>query len=267
VEDALKRGGSNALAVEIFAPEKWDLGITWVDWNPTPPDKDMGIWREVFLSDSGDVSLRRPFVNAKLGSDYKSAALTVSALLNNTTDHPVKSTLRVDLAGAQLSQPVELTAKESKVVRFTPEQFPQLKLAQPHLWWPYQMGDPYLYNAKFRVDANGSESDSSNVDFGIREVTSELTPSGGRLFKVNGKNVLIRLPKPNPSPPLPWSINWPACATIPVFSCGSTAAITLLLPKLKTCTSASSRIWSGPIPPFPLPVNRSLPSQENPASR
>ncbi|HTZ46848.1 MAG TPA: glycoside hydrolase family 2 protein [Verrucomicrobiae bacterium] len=192
VEQALKRGGANALAVEIFAPEKWDLGITWVDWNPTPPDKDMGIWREVFLSDSGDVSLRRPFVNAKLGSDYKSAALTVSALLTNTTDHPVKSTLHVDLVGAELSQPVELAAKESKVVRFTPDQFPQLKLAQPHLWWPYQMGDPYLYNAKFHVDANGAQSDSANVDFGIREVTSSLTPSGGRLFKVNGKNVLIR---------------------------------------------------------------------------
>jgi len=50
VQDALKKGANNALAVEIFAPEKWDLGITWVDWNPTPPDKDMGIWREVFLS-------------------------------------------------------------------------------------------------------------------------------------------------------------------------------------------------------------------------
>jgi exo-1,4-beta-D-glucosaminidase len=204
-ENALKRGGSNALAVEIFAPEKWDLGITWVDWNPTPPDKDMGIWREVFLSDSGDVSLRRPFVNAKLGSDYKSAALTVSALLTNTTDHPVKSTLHVDLAGAQLSQPVELAAKEAKVVRFTPEQFPQLKLAQPHLWWPYQMGDPYLYNAKFRVDANGVESDSANVDFGIREVTSELTPTGGRLFKVNGKNVLIRGAAWAPDMLLRWS--------------------------------------------------------------
>ncbi|MGB9432831.1 MAG: beta galactosidase jelly roll domain-containing protein, partial [Candidatus Acidiferrum sp.] len=54
VENALKRGDTNALALEIFAPEKWDLGITWVDLNPTPPDKDMGIWREVFLSDTGD---------------------------------------------------------------------------------------------------------------------------------------------------------------------------------------------------------------------
>jgi exo-1,4-beta-D-glucosaminidase len=205
VAQLLKKDGGNALAVEIFAPEKNDLGLTWVDWNPTPPDKDMGIWREVFLSDSGDVSLRRPFVASKLGQDYKSAALTLSAVLTNTVDHPVKSTLDVDLAGVQLSQPVELAAKETKTVQLTPEQFPALKLAQVHLWWPYQMGEPYLYTAKFRVVSGGAESDSANVTFGIREVTSELIPSGGRLFKVNGKNVLIRGAAWAPDMLLRWS--------------------------------------------------------------
>ena len=29
----------------VFAPEQNDLGINWVDWNPTPPDKDMGLWQ------------------------------------------------------------------------------------------------------------------------------------------------------------------------------------------------------------------------------
>jgi exo-1,4-beta-D-glucosaminidase len=201
----LQPGGTNVLAVEVFAPEKYDLGLTWVDWNPTPPDKDTGIWREVFLSTSGDVSLRRPFVGAKLGPDYKSATLTPSALLTNSTDRAVKAVLNVELNGATLGQPVELAAKESKMVRLTAEQFPQLKLAEAKLWWPYQMGEPYLYNAKFRVDMNGGESDSSSVSFGIREVTSELTPTGGRLFKVNGKNVLIRGAAWAPDMLLRWS--------------------------------------------------------------
>ncbi|HXX14250.1 MAG TPA: glycoside hydrolase family 2 TIM barrel-domain containing protein [Candidatus Eremiobacteraceae bacterium] len=205
VGDALKKGSRNALAVEIFAPEKWDLGITWVDWNPTPPDKDMGMWREVFLSQSGDVSLRRPFVNSKLDSDYKSAELTLSALLTNTTGHPVKPTVQVDLAGTQISQAVELAANESKTVRFAPGQFPQLQLANPHLWWPYQMGEPYLYKANFRVLENGRESDSSIINFGIREVTSEVTSNGGRLFTVNGKKVLIRGAAWAPDMLLRWS--------------------------------------------------------------
>jgi hypothetical protein len=28
--------------VEVIAPEPHDLAIMWVDWNPTPADKNMG---------------------------------------------------------------------------------------------------------------------------------------------------------------------------------------------------------------------------------
>ncbi len=192
VDALLNRSGKNALAVEVLAPEKNDLGLTWVDWNPTPPDKDMGIWREVFLSDSGEMALRAPFVSAKLDSDYEAAALTLSAEVRNTTDHPVKAVLHAEVAGRHLSQPVEFAASESRVVRFTSDKFEQLKFSHPHLWWPYQMGDPYLYTAKFRIEVGKGVSDSATTTFGIREVTSELTDKGGRLFKVNGKRVLIR---------------------------------------------------------------------------
>jgi exo-1,4-beta-D-glucosaminidase len=192
VDALLNKSGKNALAVEVSAPEKNDLGLTWVDWNPTPPDKDMGVWREVFLSDSGEVALRAPFVTSQLDSQYKSAALTLSAELRNTTDHAVKAVLHAEVDGKRLSQPVELAANESKVVRFTPDKFEQLNLPHPHLWWPYQMGEPDLYTAKFRVELGKEVSDSTATTFGIREVTSELTETGGRLFKVNGKRVLIR---------------------------------------------------------------------------
>jgi exo-1,4-beta-D-glucosaminidase len=182
----------NALAVEVFAAQKNDLGLTWVDWNPTPPDKDMGMWREVFLSESGEVALRAPFATSKLTNDYKSAELTLSAELRNTTNHAVDTVLHADVGGEHLSQPVQLAANETKIVVFTPDQFPKLKLAHPRLWWPYQMGEPSLYTAKFHVEVGKEVSDSTAINFGIREVTSELTPKGGRLFKVNGRKVLIR---------------------------------------------------------------------------
>src|SRR6516162_4707273 len=205
VNDLLKESGKNALALEVFAPEKNDLGLTWVDWNPTPPDKDMGIWREVFLTASGEVALRHPFVRSKLGPDYNSAELTLSAELRNITDHPMHAVLHADLDTAHVSQPVALAASETKIVRFSPDQFPQLKLLHPRLWWPYQMGEPHLYTAKFRVETGKDTSDEASVDFGIREVTSELTDKGYRLFKVNGKNVLIRGAAWAPDMLLRWS--------------------------------------------------------------
>src|SRR5712664_904776 len=188
----LQPGKANAIAVEVFAPGKYDLGITWVDWNPTPPDKDMGIWKEVFLTSSGSVAVRNPFVATKLDAEYKTAELTISGEVRNVSNEPVKGVLRAEVDGIELQQPVELNGGESKIVKFVPEQFAKLKLAHPRLWWPYQMGAPNLYTAKLSFEIGRQVSDAANVTFGIREVTSELTDKGHRLFKVNGKKVLIR---------------------------------------------------------------------------
>jgi len=76
VSKFLQPGKANAIAVEVFAPGKYDLGITWVDWNPTPPDKDMGIWKEVFMTSSGDVAVRNPFVSSKLDAERRAARRT-----------------------------------------------------------------------------------------------------------------------------------------------------------------------------------------------
>jgi exo-1,4-beta-D-glucosaminidase len=194
VTGTLKLDGANALALEIFAPGKDDLGITWVDWNPTPADKDMGIWKEVTLTSSGPVALRHPFVNSKLDAGYKTAKLTVSAELRNQSERQIKGTLVAEVDGQTLRQPVELAAGETKTVRFAPEQFPQLQLSSPRLWLPYTIGTPNLYNAlvRFEVDSTGRDSDTAQVTFGIREVTSELTDKGYRLFRINGRKFLIR---------------------------------------------------------------------------
>ena len=192
VTKLLKRGERNALAVEVFAPGKDDLGITWVDWNPTPPDKDMGIWKEVFLTQSSAVSVRNPFVSSKLSANYKAAALSVSADLQNSSEHAVRGVLRAEIGDTKVSQPVQLAAGQTKTVRFSPAKFAALKLAQPHLWWPYTMGEPYLYSAKISFEVAGHVSDSATTKFGVREVTSELTDKGFRLFKINGRKVLIR---------------------------------------------------------------------------
>jgi exo-1,4-beta-D-glucosaminidase len=188
----LKRGERNALAVEVFAPGKDDLGITWVDWNPTPPDKNMGIWKEVFLTQSAAVSVRNPFVSSKLSANYKSAALTVSADLQNSSEHAVRGVLRAEIEHVKVTQPVQLGAGETKTVRFSPEKFAALRLANAHLWWPYTMGESFLYSAKLSFEVAGHVSDTVSTNFGIREVTSELTDKGFRLFKINGRKVLIR---------------------------------------------------------------------------
>jgi exo-1,4-beta-D-glucosaminidase len=193
VTSALKPGAENVLAVQVFAPTENDLAITFVDWNPAPPDKEMGLWREVFLTTSGPVALRYPTVLSKLNlRTNDSAHLTVTAQLKNATDQPVKGKLKAQIEAVAIEQEVELAAHQTKDVTFTADQFPQLVFSNPRLWWPAQMGKPNLYPLTMEFEVNGKVSDHSHTEFGIREVTSEINATGGRVFHVNGKNILIR---------------------------------------------------------------------------
>ena len=193
VTDAIKPGAENVLAVQVFTPTENDLAITFVDWNPAPPDKNMGLWREVYLTASGPVALRYPTVVSKLNLPAAdSAQLTVTAQLKNGTDHAVKGRLKGQIENITFEQNVEIPPHQSEDATFTPAQFPQLVFANPRLWWPAQMGKPNLYPLTMTFEVDGAVSDESHSEFGIREITSDLNSVGGRAFHINGKNILIR---------------------------------------------------------------------------
>jgi exo-1,4-beta-D-glucosaminidase len=193
ITSSAKPGGENVLAVQAFAPTEHDLAITFVDWNPAPPDKNMGLWREVYLTTSGPVALRYPTVVSKLNPPANdSAQLTVTAQVKNGSDQAVKGKLRGQIESVTFEQDVELAANESKDITFAPDKFSQLVLSNPRLWWPVQMGTPNLYKLNMEFEVNGVASDKSGSEFGIREVTSDVNSVGGRAFHINGKNILIR---------------------------------------------------------------------------
>jgi exo-1,4-beta-D-glucosaminidase len=191
ITDTAHVGGSNVLAVEVYSPTERDLAITFVDWNPAPPDKNMGLWREVSVRASGPVAVRYPTVVSKVDADGK-AHLTVTALLKNGTNQPVKGTLKGTIENVSFSQDVELGANEQKDVTFDPAQVSQLNFDNPRLWWPSQVGKPELYKLELSFETGGRVSDSSETRFGIREITSELNENGKRVFSINGKKFLIR---------------------------------------------------------------------------
>jgi len=196
VTSAVKQG-PNVIAVQVWAPTENSLAINFVDWNPAPPDKNMGLWREVYLTSSGPVAVRYPAVMSKVDSPGNDAAhLTVAALLKNATNHAVKGTLKGRIEKIEFAQTVELAAGESRDVTFSPERYPQLNLSHPHLWWPAQMGTPDVYDLELSFEIDGKVSDEARTRVGIREITSEVVEQAPNryklLFKVNGKNILIR---------------------------------------------------------------------------
>ena len=94
ITDLALPGAANTLAVEVIPPTQNDLTITYVDWNPMPPDKDMGLVRDVYIRVSGPVSLRNSQVVTKLENPPERAHLTLYADLRNAGTQPVEGTLQ-----------------------------------------------------------------------------------------------------------------------------------------------------------------------------
>jgi exo-1,4-beta-D-glucosaminidase len=189
----LSSSGPNALAVETIAQTEKDLGINWVDWNPAPPDKDMGLWRGVYLEGSGAVAIRNPMVATHFAdASLNEAELTVEAEVKNASDAAVSGHLEGQIRDVKFGQTITLKAGETQTVRFTSDQFSQLRIKDPEVWWPYQMGAQNLHELILRFTVGEDLTDQQSVRFGIREITSELNAQGARQFYVNGKKILIR---------------------------------------------------------------------------
>ena len=185
VTNVARAGETNSLAIEVFPPTPHDLAITFVDWNPMPADKGMGIWRDVSITTTGPVRLRFPNVTTKL--DQGTAMLTVSAEVTNASGHAVEGVLKGSIESLEFSQPVKLKPKETTVVSI-----PQLKLENPRLWWPLHAGAQELYPLNLQFVVKNQVSDAASIRFGVREVTARLDEKGHLLFQINGKNILIR---------------------------------------------------------------------------
>jgi len=188
--------GKNVLAVEIFPPEPGDFTIGFVDWNPAPPDKNMGLWRGVKLKVSGPVSVNRTFVQPRVmtevGHVEPTAELTISSQLINHSQHRVSGVLKGEIGAVVFRQPYQLEAQERKTVVFEPGRFTQLTFKNPRLWWPVNMGNPELYQLEMTALADETVSDSETVTFGIRQVSDYINEQGYRGYKINGKALLIR---------------------------------------------------------------------------
>ena len=203
----------NALAVETYAQTENDFGINFVDWNPAPPDRDMGLWRGVYLMTSGPVTVRSPQVVTHFPDDTLALAdLTVMAELRNASDRPIQGILEGSFENRKFHQNVNLSPGEVRSVRFDPKQFPQLRVSEPKVWWPAPLGPQTLHSLKMRFLIAGSLSDEQQIRFGIREITAELNGPAARpgkishvgsgelvetdtrplLFRVNHRRILIR---------------------------------------------------------------------------
>ena len=153
----------------------------------------MGIWRNVTLHFNGAVSIENPYVISDINLEtLKEANLTVTAELVNYEDKAVSGTLNGTIESIHFSKNVSLAPLERKLVTFAADEFKELNISNPRLWWPNNLGEPNLYKLQLSFAVENNETDACSVNFGIREISDYFNDGGHRGYKVNGHKVLIK---------------------------------------------------------------------------
>lgn len=192
ITKSARPGETNALALRIRGQGPRDLGHTWVDWAPMPPDRMQGLWRDVFVTASGVLRLHDPFVRSRIATNLASADVIVSMDLENTSDKPVTGVVDVTLDGVATKIPVTVAGGATQKVSLDGREYPGLHLTKPRLWWPVGFGSPEMYSLKIGVTTGNDVSDERTIRFGVREASSEVTADGYRLYYINHHPILIR---------------------------------------------------------------------------
>ncbi|MDO6601587.1 glycosyl hydrolase 2 galactose-binding domain-containing protein [Arenibacter palladensis] len=187
------KSGSNILAIEVIPPQPGDFSIGFVDWNPAPPDGDMGIFRPVTLHLHGGVQIEKPFVQTKVNLDtLKEADITVSAELINYSNTAITGDLIGTIGAAVFKKNIHLAPNNKELITFDSKEFVGLNFKEPKLWWPINLGNPDLYDLDLKFVAKEEVLDTAQLRFGIRDIQDYWLNDIHRGYKVNGQKVLIK---------------------------------------------------------------------------
>jgi exo-1,4-beta-D-glucosaminidase len=195
ITDFVIFGGKNALAIEIFSPGPDSLALTFIDWAPSMPDDNMGVWQPVILYSTGPVALKNTFVSSKVkigtsgeaglkGTELKDveAELEVETEVINTWNKTVEAKIEFELEKIVFEKSIILKPLSTEKLVFTGRDFPELNIKNPRLWWPYQLGKPELYEIKLILKVK----DYGKTEDGMREEKEDVFGKGGIVKRENG---------------------------------------------------------------------------------
>jgi hypothetical protein len=146
--------------------------IGW-DWIPTIRGRDIGIWNDVYLNTTGDITIRDPFIYTDLPlPDTTKADLNIEVTLQNHKSENVNGLLSIIYGDIHLEKEIRMEPSETRLIKLNPSTDKALQIEDPVLWWPKGYGRPYLYDVRMEFRSpDGKVLDYTAFRSGIREMT------------------------------------------------------------------------------------------------
>jgi len=205
-------------------------------WDIAPRLLTIGVWKEVELLLVRNAVIDDVHITTKITKDSKEAEVTVVVQVTNYNSSKELILISEILDEGNL---VSKAKKSLRVIKGIYEVTFNFKIRNPKLWWPWDLGDPHLYDLKVSLLCDGELEDSRMIRFGVRSVKLRTKdPSSKRntfTFFVNGEPVYVR------------GINWTPPHAI--FVSTSKEDYEKLLTMVKDMNANMLRIWGGGIYP------------------
>ncbi|MFI3207346.1 MAG: glycoside hydrolase family 2 TIM barrel-domain containing protein [Clostridia bacterium] len=154
-----------------------------------------GIWRPVKLVGTDKLKIDEYRVEYTVSKDKAVAdfSIDLTGYQNNLKDLSLKISYKdgeTEAFTAEKKIDVNMASSSESI---------SMELNNPKLWWPYELGESFLYDLEITVIENGVVLDNLTEKTGVREVTMQMNPGfeEGEVenpwtFVINGKPMFLR---------------------------------------------------------------------------
>lgn len=208
------RRGHNHVAVTVDAPLE-EIGSVWPDhkrlikgifshWDCKPGSvskefgqdgTSAGIWNSVEIEIRhvawlGNVKIQpflyhRSLATGRSEDEGYDAKVFITAEVHAV--RPGRYSLSAEVGGARISSNLDLSSPDATAVLVLP-------MEHPHLWWTWDLGEPFLYKCRLALTTGDATVYTRDVNFGVRSITLDETTGEWRLngvrFFIRGTNIV-----------------------------------------------------------------------------
>ncbi|MBK0380832.1 discoidin domain-containing protein [Mucilaginibacter segetis] len=196
----LNKSGSNILAVLVYCPKTplvnyasptYIPSASW-DWMPYVPGLNMGITDDVYLSNTGTLTMHDPWIRTQLPTNAR-ADVSVDVKVKNSSAVFQSGTITgiINPGNISFSQKIFVGGNSTADVKLDSKRFKQLIINGPKLWWPNGYGDPNLYTCKLSVKLGDEVADTKEIKFGIKRYSYD-TVGNVLHVSVNGTKIFLK---------------------------------------------------------------------------